>query len=126
MKAHVRLIVFALATVVVCIACATQRSVDELSARVTKLEAKRTADKAALTTAIDAAETARLDCRLTAENKFNEWLQNNGTPIKGKPGIFNASAEGIKQARTEQSRADENCQREYEDAIQVAKLKYAE
>jgi hypothetical protein len=127
MRSRVRLIVLTALPILVQTGCgASQGSVDELAARVTKLESKRRADKEGLTAAIDAAESERLDCRLMAENKFNQWLDNNGTPVKGKPGIYNASTEGLKQAHAEQNRADEARQREYEDAIQVAKLKYVE
>jgi hypothetical protein len=108
------------------VGCATQKSVDDLNARVTKLESKRSEDKADLRSAIDSADGDRINCRAIAEKHFNSWLENNGTPVKGKSGIYNASVEGIKQAQAAQDRADADCQKEYEDAVQAAKLKYSE
>jgi outer membrane murein-binding lipoprotein Lpp len=108
------------------VGCATQKSVDDLNARVTKLESKRAEDKANLRSAIDSADGDRINCRAIAEKRLNSWLQNNGTPVKGKPGIYNASVDGIKQAQAAEDRADGDCQKEYEDAVQAAKLKYSE
>jgi hypothetical protein len=123
----------ALAIVLVNVGCATQQSVDDLNkklaetnARITKIETKDAQDKANLTQAIDVADAERLGCRVKVENEYNGWLENNGTPVKGKPGVYNASQQGLKIAKEEEDRADSECQKEYEDAIQIAKLKYGQ
>lgn len=106
--------------------CASQKSADDLDARLTKLESKRTEDRAAMESALDSAETERLHCRAAAEGGFSSWLKMNGTPKKGQEGVYTASQEGIRQAHDQQDKEIADCQRAYEDAVQAAKLRYSE
>ena len=113
--------------------CATQKSVDDLSARLTKLETrlakaedKKSSDKAALQRALDSADSQRLTCGVIAKENFNTWLQNNGKPAKGRPGSYSTSLEGGNSALATEERAEANCQKEYEDALELAKLKFSE
>jgi hypothetical protein len=121
--------------------CASQKSVDDLSkqlseveARLTKIEqaenqrAREAADKGKnknlLDKAIADAVKRRDDCKATAEWEFNNWVRVNGTRLPGKTEVYAATPEAIKQAHAKQDKAEADCQKEYEDAVQAALLKY--
>lgn len=131
------LILFLLASV----GCASQKSVDDLSkqladvnARLTKLEqaetqrsldtATRDKNKALLENAKADAAKRKQDCTAGAEWEFNNWVRVNGTLVPGKTEVYAAAPEAIKQARAKQDKAEADCQKDYEDALQAAQLKY--
>ena len=122
------------------VGCASQKSVDDMSkqladinARLTKLEqaeTQRSLDAAAKDTnrtllekATGDAAKRRQDCKAAAEWDFNNWVQVNGTRVPGKE-MYTATPEAIKQARAKEDKAEADCQKEYEDAVQAAQLKY--
>ena len=123
------------------VGCTSQKSVDDLSkqladvnARLTTLEqteTQRTLDTAAkdknkplLEKATADAAKRREDCKAAAEWEFNNWVRVNGTPVPGKQEMYAATPEAIKQAHAKQDKAEADCQKEYEDALQAAQLKY--
>jgi hypothetical protein len=131
------LILFLLASV----GCASQKSVDDLSkqladveARLTKIEqvenqrAREAADKGKNKTLLDKAiadaTKRRDDCKATAEWEFNNWVRVNGTRLPGNTEVYAATPEAIKQAHAKQDKAEADCQKEYENAMQAAQLKY--
>lgn len=128
------------------VGCASQKSVDDLSkqladvnARLTKLEqaetekSRETAEQQAakdwnknlLEKAIAEAAKRRQDCKAEAEREFNNWVLLNGTPVPGKTESYSATPEGIKQAHAKEDKAEADCQKDYENALQAAQLKYA-
>src|SRR5450759_1745770 len=131
------LILFLLASV----GCASQKSVDDLgkqladvNARLTKLEQAETQrsletaandkNKALLEKAKADAAKRRQECTAAAEWDFNNWLRVNGTLVPGKTEVYAAAPEAIKQAHAKEDRAEADCQKDYEDALQAAQLKY--
>ena len=125
--------------------CVSQKSIDDLNqqladtnARLTKLEqaeAQRSQEtaqqqvdkyqnKSLLEKAIADATKRRQDCKAGAESDFNNWVRMNGTPVPGKTEQYSAPPEGIKQARAKQDKAEADCEKDYEDAMQAAQLKY--
>lgn len=123
------------------VGCSSQKSIDDLSkqladvnARLTKLEqaeAQRSGETAAkdknkilLEKAIADAGKRRQDCKDAAEWDFNNWVRVNGTLVPGKKEVYEAAPEAIKLARAQQDKAEAACQKEYEDALQIAQLKY--
>jgi outer membrane murein-binding lipoprotein Lpp len=115
------------------VGCATQSDFDALKKRVDSLEAQQKTEQATkeanrnpLQVELANADSERAACRATAEKRYNDRLSHNGTPIAGKPGWYAGSQEVSKEMSEEQSRANADCQREYEDAVQTAKLKYGQ
>ena len=129
-----------------CVGCSNQKSIDDLSkqladvnARLTKLEqaeaarSRDTAEQQAtnswnknlLEKAIADATKRKQDCKAEAEREFNNWVLLNGTPVPGKTEAYSATPEGIKQAHAKEDKADADCQKDYENALQAAQLKYA-
>ncbi len=123
------------------VGCASQKSVDDLSkqladveARLTKIEqvenqrAREAADKSKNKTLLDKAIAdagkRRDDCKATAEWEFNNWVRVNGTRLPGNTEAYAATPEAIKQAHAKQDKAEGDCQKEYENAVQAAQLKY--
>jgi outer membrane murein-binding lipoprotein Lpp len=123
------------------VGCGNQKSVDDLSkqladvnARLTKLEqaetqrsfetAAKDKNKTVLEKAIADAAKRKQDCNAAAEWEFNNWVRVNGTRLPGKTEAYAAAPEAIKQARAKQDKAEADCQKEYEDALQAAQLKY--
>ena len=118
------------------VGCASQKSVDELrkqlgdvNSRLTKMEVAETQksrDNVTLERAIDLANEHRVNCRTRAQDEFNWLLKQNGTPVDGKKGSYSVDKEVSKQARDEEYRAEADCQKQYEDELQAAKLKYSQ
>lgn len=123
------------------VGCASQKSVDDLSkqlvdvdARLTKLEqaetqrsreaAAKDKNKPLLEKAIADAGKLRQDCKAAAEWEFNNWVRVNGTRVPGKTEVYAAAPEAIKQAHAKEDKAEADCQKAYEDALQAAQLKY--
>ena len=127
--------------------CASQKSVDDLNkqladvnARLTKLEQAETQkthdtaeqqatkdwNKTLLEKAIADAAKRRLDCKAAAEWDFNNWVRVNGTPVPGKTEAYSAAPEVIKQAQAKEDKAEADCQKDYENALQAAQLKYSQ
>jgi len=123
------------------VGCASQKSVDDLSkqladvnARLAKLEqaetqrsretAAKARDKALLEKAIEDAAKGRQGCKAAAEWEFNNWVHLNGTPVRGKTEVYAVTPEGIKQAHAKEDKAEADCQKDYENALQAAQLKY--
>ena len=123
------------------VGCTSQKSVDDLSkqladvdARVTRLEqaeaqksreaADKDKNKALLEKATADAAKRKQDCKAAAEWDFDNWVRVNGTRVPGKTEVYAAAPEAIKQARAKQDKAEADCQKEYEDALQAAQLKY--
>src|ERR1039457_2055545 len=118
------------------VGCASQKSVDDLSkqladvnARLTNLEqaetqrtlatAAKDKNKPLLEKAIADAAKRRQDCKAAAEWEFNIWVRVNGTPVPGKQEMYAATPEAIKQAHAKQDKAEADCQKYYEDALQA-------
>ncbi len=123
------------------VGCASQKSVDDLSkrladvnARLTTLEqietqrtlatAAKDKNKPLLEKALADAAKRREDCKAAAEWEFNNWVRVNGTRVPGRTELYEAAPEAIKQAHAKQDKAEADCQKEYEDALQAAQLKY--
>jgi outer membrane murein-binding lipoprotein Lpp len=127
--------------------CVSQKSVDDLSkqmadvnARLTKLEQAETQksrdtaeqqankdwNKTLLDKAIADADKRRQDCKAAAEWDFNNWVRVNGTPVPGKAEAYSAAPEVIKQAQAKEDKAEADCQKDYENALQAAQLKYSQ
>ncbi|MGA3315659.1 MAG: hypothetical protein ABSC64_04380 [Candidatus Korobacteraceae bacterium] len=123
------------------VGCASQKSVDDLSkqladvdARLTKLEQAETqksreaADKDKNKTlrekAMSDAAKRGQDCKATAEWEFNNWVRVNGTRLPGKTEVYAATSEAIRQAHAKEDKAEADCQKDYEDAVQAIQLKY--
>jgi hypothetical protein len=123
------------------VGCSSQKSIDDLSkhladvdARLTRLEqaeAQKSRDAAAkdknktlLEKATADAGKRRQDCKAAAEWEFDNWVRVNGTRVPGKTEVYVAAPEAIKQAHAKQDKAEADCQKEYEDALQAAQLKY--
>ncbi len=128
------------------VGCASRQSVDDLgkqladvNARLTKLEQAETQrsrdnaeqqattdwNKTLLTKALADADKRRQDCKAAAQADFSNWVRLNGTPVPGKTEAYAAPPEGIKQAQAKQDKAEADCQKDYEDTLQAAQLKYA-
>jgi hypothetical protein len=120
----------------VCIGCASQSSVNDLSkqladvnVRLTKIESaerQKSSDRASLEGAINSANSRRLNCRQRAEDNFNNWVKENGTPVEGHKGTYNVGSENGKQAQETEARAFADCQKQYEDDLQTAKMRYSD
>jgi len=125
------------------VGCVSQKSVDELSkqladvnARLTKLEEAETQrsretsakdkNKALLEKAIADADKHRQGCKAAAEWDFDNWVRTNGTRAQGKSEVYTVAPEALKQAHATEDKAEADCQKEYEDALQAAQLKYSE
>jgi outer membrane murein-binding lipoprotein Lpp len=123
------------------VGCASQKSVDDLSkqladvnARLTKLEqaetqrsretAAKDKNRTLLEKAIADAAKRRQDCKAAARWDFDNWVRVNGTLVPGKKEVYAAAPEGIKQAHAKEDKAEADCQKDYEDAVQTAQPKY--
>ena len=123
------------------VGCARQKSVDDLrkqladvNDRLTKLEqvetqrsreaAAKDKNKTLLEKAIADAAKRREDCKAAAEWDFNNWVRVNGTLLPGKKEVYAAAPEAIKQAHAKQDKAEAECQKDYEDTLQAAQLRY--
>jgi outer membrane murein-binding lipoprotein Lpp len=123
------------------VGCASQKSVDDLSkqladvnARLTKLEqaetqrsretAAKDQNKTLLDKAIADAAKRRQDCKAAAVSDFDNWVRVNGTRVRGKTEVYAMAPEDIKQAHAKEDKAEADCQKDYEDALQAAQLKY--
>jgi len=127
------------------VGCASRQSVDDLSkqladvnARLTKLEqagtqesrnsaeqqAVKDRNKTLLEKAIADATKRKQDCRAAAEWNFNNWVRVNGTPVPGNSDTYSTTPEGLKQAHANKDKAEADCQKDYDDALQAAQLKY--
>jgi outer membrane murein-binding lipoprotein Lpp len=113
--------------------CANSSEVDDLRKQVQELKQAQThrqeeqnAKKEQLTSAIDSAESERLSCQVYAEKKYNDDLHANGTPDPKHKGYYTGNREVFKGMEEAQSAANAQCQREYEDAVQAAKIKFGE
>jgi hypothetical protein len=112
----------------------------DVNARLTKLEQAETQksrdtaeqqankdwNKTLLDKAIADADKRRQDCKAAAEWDFNNWVRVNGTPVPGKAEAYSAAPEVIKQAQAKEDKAEADCQKDYENALQAAQLKYSQ
>ena len=123
------------------VGCASRKSVDDLgkqladvNARLTKLEQIETQrsretsaqdkNRTLLEKATADAVKRRQDCKAAAEWDFNNWVQLNGTLAPGKKEVYVVAPEALKQAHAKEDKAEADCQKDYEDALQAAQLKY--
>ena len=111
-----------IALLLVMTGCASQSDLEKLRNEVEQLKKGRVEQKQKLESALQEAETSLSYCKLAAENTFNEEWKGNSTP--GKNGMRWGNREMLNQLREEQHRNDADCQREYENALQKAKLLY--
>src|ERR1039457_3570970 len=102
------------------VGCSSQKSIDDLSKHLADVDARLTRLEQATA---DAAKR-RQDCKAAAEWEFDNWVRVNGTRVPGKTEVYVAAPEAIKQAHAKQDKAEADCQKEYEDALQAAQLKY--
>jgi hypothetical protein len=51
-------------------------------------------------------------------------LAANGTPDPKHKGFYTGNREVFKNMKDEQAHADAECQKDYEDAVQAAKIQY--
>jgi hypothetical protein len=119
--------------VLVSVGCASQKDVLDLQKEVATLKGAQRIDsdqeqtqKLHLEWAIRQANTGRLDCRAEAETARNEGLHKNGTPDPAHKGWYTGNRDVFKELDEEEARADADCQHEYEDAVQSAKVLNAE
>jgi outer membrane murein-binding lipoprotein Lpp len=104
--------------------CASQQEVDDLKKQISELKHQREEQHQALVDALSSAETAKLGCRARAEGEYDDALAANGTPDPKHKGFYTGNREVFKNMKDEQAHADAECQKDYEDAVQAAKIQY--
>jgi hypothetical protein len=98
----------------------------KLKKQVADLQAARTQDENRHQQLIDAVQQAKRElsgCLLDAGTNAVERLEHNGMPIPGKR-WYSASTEFIHRNDEEQHKENAECQRQYQNAVQEAKLLY--
>ena len=104
--------------------CASQSEVDALKKQVEEMKTERAQQQQQLKKAIEDAQNELDNCKLSAEVTFEKAWDANSTPMKNKPGMRTGDREVANHLHEEQHRADAECQRDYENALQKAKLLY--
>jgi TolA-binding protein len=104
--------------------CASQSDVDALKNEIQQMKAQRVQHQEQLKKALDDAQLELDSCKLSAEQTFNKDWDDNSTPIKGKSGLREGNREMLNHLHEEEHRADAECQRDYENALQKAKILY--
>jgi polyhydroxyalkanoate synthesis regulator phasin len=105
-------------------ACASQSEVDALKRQIEQMKRERSERQEELKKAVDSAQADVVNCKFRAEMRFNDSWEVNSTPVNGKPGMREGNRDMLNHLREEQHRADVECQRDYENALEKAKLLY--
>lgn len=113
--------------------CASKNDISRLQKEITDLKNHQAAEDKAkrdrlsqLEASIEAAETSRLTCRAGAEKSYDDGLAANGRPVRGRPGFYNGDSRVFARLEEDEKEGYADCQREYEDAMQEAKLKFGD
>jgi hypothetical protein len=109
---------------VVTFGCASQSEVDALKKQVENMKTDRAQQQQLLKKAVEDAEGQLDNCKVSAEDTFNRTWKENSTPVKGEPGMRSGNRDFLNHLNEEQHRANAECQRDYENALQKAKLLY--
>ena len=119
-----RLILAGLVLLVTFAGCASQSEVDALKKEIESMKTQRTQHQQALQKDIDKAQTDLDQCKLDAAANFDARWKANSTPRPSKddPTMRTGSRELLNHLYEEQHRANADCQRDYENALQKAKL----
>ncbi len=104
--------------------CASQSEVNALKKEIESMKAEHAQHQRLLEKAFEEAQDALDQCKLSAEHDFDQAWKANSTPVKSKPGMRSGNRETLNHLNEEQHRADAECQHEYENALQKAKLLY--
>jgi hypothetical protein len=72
------------------------------------------------------ANERRLDCRSRAQGEFNKFLKQNGTPVDGEKDTYSLDRDSGNQARDIEFKAYADCQKQYEDDVQAARLNHSD
>jgi hypothetical protein len=104
--------------------CASQSEVDALKKQVESMKTERAQQQQLLKKAVEDAQGALDYCKLGSASDFDTAWTANSTPVKGQPGMRSGNRDLLNHLREEQHRADAECQRDYENALQKAKLLY--
>jgi hypothetical protein len=104
--------------------CASQNEVDNLRKQIENIKTEHAQQQQLLKKAVEDAQHALDVCKAENEESFNKSWEANSTPLKGKPGIREGNRELLHHLHEEQHTADAECQRDYENALEKAKLLY--
>jgi hypothetical protein len=105
--------------------CASQNEVDDLKKQLESMKTERAQQQQLLKKAVEVAQEALGSCKLSSATDFDTTWTANSTPIKGQPGMRSGNRDLLNHLREEQHRADAECQRDYENALQKTKLLYS-
>jgi hypothetical protein len=97
----------------------SQKDTDAMARATQQADADR---KSKLKVAIDAARMSLDYCRAAEEMEYNDHLHTAGTPVSGKKGTYNVSNAVARSLEDEKQHANADCQREYENEIQAARM----
>jgi hypothetical protein len=109
---------------VAAVGCASQSEVDALKKQIESMKTERAQQQQLLKKAVEDAQNALGLCKIDSASNFDKAWTANSTPVKGKPGMRTGDRELANHLREEQHRADAECQRDYENELQKAKLLY--
>lgn len=104
--------------------CASQSEVDALRKEIETMKSERAQHQQVLSKAVEDAQEGLDNCKLRDATNFDTAWTANSVPVKGKPGMRSGDREIANHLREEQHRADGECQRDYDNALQKAKLLY--
>jgi polyhydroxyalkanoate synthesis regulator phasin len=104
--------------------CASQSEVDALKKQIENMKTERAQQRELLKKAVEDAQDALGACKISNANDFDKAWEANSTPVKGKLGTREGNRELLHHLHEEQHTADAECQRDYENALQKAKLLY--
>lgn len=110
---------------------ALQKEITELKQQQAQQQAEKEQEQAAnkerqdnLALALNEADSQRLECRVVAERERNADVKANGMPDPDHKGYFTGNKDEFKNIEEKEARADADCQHEYEDAVQTARILY--
>lgn len=111
---------------VAALGCASQSEVDALKKQVESMKTERAQRQQELQRDIDQAQTDLDRCKASAADDFDQRWKANSTPSPSKsdPTLRSGNRDLLNHLYEEMHRADADCQRDYENALQKAKLLY--
>jgi outer membrane murein-binding lipoprotein Lpp len=103
--------------------CASQSEVNDLKKQIESMKTERAQRQQTLQREIDQAQTDLDRCKVSADVAFDDNWKINSRPEKGSNTRW-GNRDMLNHLREEQHRAYADCQRDYENALQKAKLLY--
>lgn len=95
-----------------------KQKLDMEKQKIEREQLEKQVQEAQKITARSQRETQLLECRAAAETSANQHLELNGTPVPGKPGVFNAPRYVIEEKNRRMQQGLDDCQRMYGDLRQ--------